>query len=78
MIVNLVGDFKGNREDVLKIHLIALLETLNQVHGWLFVSGKKTTNLIGKLLEKEACNVVDKLSHQLVCISVGNSVLLYY
>ncbi len=71
IVVNLIGDFpeEGNT-DALKKELIDLLNTLNRVHGWLFVSGKKTIEMVEKLLQNECSNVVDRLDHLLVCIAV--------
>ena len=71
MVVNLVGDFPSNKSDLLKHHLIGLLNTLNKVHGWLLVCGEKIIELVGNLLENEARNVVDEMDHQLVCIAIA-------
>lgn len=71
IVVNLIGDFPGTPPEGLKQDIISMLETLNTVHGWLVVSGLKTIEFIGNLLQKEARNVVDELDHVLVCIAVA-------
>ena len=71
IVVNLIGDYSGTISEVIKQNIITLLETLNNVHGWLVVAGLKTIEFIGNLLNKEARNVVDELDHVLVCIAVA-------
>ena len=72
MVVNLIGDYPGIPPESLRHNLISLMDTLNQVHGWLVICGLETIKLIGGLLKNEARHNVDELDHALVCIAIAS------